>query len=201
MLSLSSCRRKFNYLPSRLNILRTSACAHTYTHRDISHYANTEKWAWTGPVFSSFENRWGSNTSEISKLTRNMPNSCWPSSFIPKERLLLGHGCVQGTHDNVKPKPPHLVYSKQYNFERKPQQNKKIAFVFRRCRKDVSAELSSMSRIMWLKNTLETIKSEPNRSKHLPVKRSKSVQPPQRQKQFCLHQINTMGLLVLLDAA
>lgn len=46
------------------------------SHRDISHYSNTEKWAWTGPVFSSFENRWGSNTSEISKLTRSMPNSC-----------------------------------------------------------------------------------------------------------------------------
>lgn len=75
---------------------------------------------------------------------------------------------------------------------------KKIASVCRRCKKVVSAEVNSLSRIMWLKNALETIKPEPNWSKPL-IKRSKSVQPMQRKKQlYCLHQINTMGAFGLV---
>lgn len=76
----------------------------------------------------------------------------------------------------------------------------KTIFIFRRYRKDVSAALSLT--IMWLKNALETIQPESNQSKHLLIKKSKSVQPTQRKKhKYCLHQINTMGLLFLSDAA
>lgn len=104
-------------------------------------------------------------------------------------------------HDNVKQSPSSLhTLTNTILKENLNKIKKKIVFFSRRYKKAVSAALSLT--IMRLKNALETTQPEPNWSKHLLLNRSKSVQPTKRKKQkYCLHQINIMGILVMLDAA